>query len=52
MLPIADQTDGPIGLNFCVDTQGWLGGVFSNIFKIHFKHFLKNVLHGERLAFS
>ena len=28
MLPIADQTDGPIGLNFCVDTQGWLGGVF------------------------
>ena len=27
MLRIADQTNGPIGLKFFVDTQGWPGGV-------------------------
>ena len=27
MLRIADQTAGPIGLKFSVDTQGWPGGV-------------------------
>ena len=27
MSPIADQTAGPIGLTFFVDTHGWPGGV-------------------------
>ena len=27
MLRTADQTTGPIGLNFFVDTHGWPGGV-------------------------
>ena len=27
MFPIADQTAGPIGLNFFVNTHGWPGGV-------------------------
>jgi len=27
MLPIAGQTAAPIGLNFFVDTHGWLGSV-------------------------
>ena len=26
MFPIAGQTAGPIGLKFCVNTQGWPGG--------------------------
>ena len=27
MLPIAGQTAGPNRLKFCVDTQGWSGGI-------------------------
>ena len=27
MFPIADQTAGPIGLNFFMDTHGWPWGV-------------------------
>ena len=36
MLPIADQTAGPIGLKFFVDTQGWPGGVIGKKSKLLF----------------
>ena len=33
MFPIADQTAGPIGLNFFVDTHGWPEGVIGYKFE-------------------
>ena len=38
MLRIAGKTAGPIGLNFFVDTHGWLGGVIDLKNRIFFFH--------------
>ena len=51
MLPIADQTAGPIGLKFFVDTQGWPGGVIvKNRNYFFFKLFFKFFFHGQSRA--
>ena len=48
MLPIAGQTAGPNGLNFCVDTHGYYRlnrlGFFSNFFFQKFYLFLESKL--------
>ena len=51
MLPIADQTAGPIGLKFFVDTQGWPGGVIVKNRNYFFKNFFSSFFfHGQRRA--
>ena len=60
MLPIADQTAGPIGLAFFVDTQGWPGGViglknskfFPKCFFFKFYFTFSTFFHGQRRVFS
>ena len=50
MLPIADQSAGPNGLKFFVDTQGWLGSVLGfKKFEICLKHFF-NIFYEQRQA--
>ena len=47
MLPIADQTAGPNGLTFFVDTQGCLEAKkFDFFFKIFFQFFLPRATLG------